>query len=99
MFHKKRGDAFTDVAFLANVKLEYVKDGAWTYYTSDTYPDGIIPTGLLPDTGKDEMITTILDPPFLAYQFRMYFLPHSDGKLRKGNNCAADLRVDFTTVF
>ena len=37
--------------------------------------------------------------PILANNFRMYFLPHDDGKLRKGASCAVDTRVDFTIVW
>jgi len=29
----------------------------------------------------------------------MYFLPHDDGKIRKGSSCAVDTRVDFTIVW
>ena len=100
MHHKKRGDnPTTDIAFVPAIKIEYYVDGAWgTYYTSDTYPDGKIPTGLTPTT-PDEIQTTAFDPPILTSHFRMYFLPHDDGKIRKGASCAVDTRVDFTVVF
>jgi hypothetical protein len=29
----------------------------------------------------------------------MYFLPHDDGKMRIGQSCAIDTRVDFTIVW
>ena len=89
----------TTTKFVPAVKIEFYDGSAQgTYYTSDTYPDGKIPTGLTPDS-LDEIQTTAFDPPMLANNFRMYFLPHDDGKLRKGASCAVDTRVDFTIVW
>ena len=52
MHHKKRGDnPTTDIAFVPAIKIEFYDGSAWgTYYSSDTYPDGKIPTGLTPDS-------------------------------------------------
>ena len=51
MHHKKRGDnPTTDIAFVPAIKIEYLDGATWTYYTSVTYPDGKIPTGLTPDS-------------------------------------------------
>jgi hypothetical protein len=64
-------------------------------YTSETYPDGVIPTGLEEDTLKDEFPETVLDPPIFTNGIRMYFLPHEDGKLKIGADCSICSIVEF----
>ena len=67
----------------------------WVLYTSDTYPDGIITTGLKADTLSSELITTDIDPPIFTSKLRMSFLPHEDGKLNIGTDCSVCVIVDF----
>ena len=108
MYHKKRdgqraGDYSSSMLsrFIAFVRIDYFdsESGSWTTYTSETYPDGVIPTGLILETPYGEIKTTFFDPPIFTNRFRMYGLPHSDGKLRLGEDCGFDLKIDFKVVW